>query len=163
MLALTAFYNQYYQQASKAFMKLESLQDISDNDRQAYSEIAMSIFTQHKPVDPKKLRGKPEKRPGVVTMKDDAAKNRELCVASGKIIKDPKWKRCRTCKHPMLLAELRGRRHCPLCHSPLADTKAQSKDVSHLSSTASSTLGGLNDGGDGDEDPRFKNLFSALN
>ena len=163
LLALTAFYNQYYQQASKAFMKLESLQDISDNDRQAYSEIAMSIFTQHKPVDPKKLRGKPEKRPGVVTMKDDAAKNRELCVASGKIIKDPKWKRCRTCKHPMLLAELRGRRHCPLCHSPLADTKAQSKDVSHLSSTASSTLGGLNDGGDGDEDPRFKNLFSALN
>ena len=43
LLALTSFYNKYYNQCSKAFMKLESLPNISEHDRQAYVHFPLSL------------------------------------------------------------------------------------------------------------------------
>jgi hypothetical protein len=43
----------------------------------------------------------------------------QVCVASGKALRDAPWLRCKTCKHAMITAELSNRRACPLCHSPL--------------------------------------------
>ena len=151
LIALTAFYNKYYKQASKAFMKLESLPSIPENDRQAYSEIAVSIFTRHKPIDPKNVRNQNDRRSSVASMQQDAAKNKEICVASGRVIRDSKWRRCATCKHPMLLAELKYRMHCPLCHSSL-------KEVTKEARAAAPAV----EKEEGDEDPRFKNLFANI-
>jgi Zn finger protein HypA/HybF involved in hydrogenase expression len=43
----------------------------------------------------------------------------QVCVASGKAVRDAPWQRCKTCKRAMITAELAGRRSCPLCHSQL--------------------------------------------
>jgi len=162
LLALTAFYNRYYHQTSKAFMKLESLDEISEIDKQAYSDIAMSIFTTHRPTDPKKLRNQGERRHVAPSMKDDAAKNKEICVASGRVIRDSKWKRCGTCKHPLLLAELHQRAHCPLCHASLVSNTTPQKSQNIGLNSSYAPLGDEEVQGE-EEDPRFKNLFSALN
>lgn len=44
---------------------------------------------------------------------------RQVCVASGKAVRDAPWQRCKTCKRAMITAELGARRCCPLCHSQL--------------------------------------------
>lgn len=43
----------------------------------------------------------------------------QVCVASGKIVGDSQWLRCKACKHPMIEAELNGSSTCPLCHALL--------------------------------------------
>ena len=154
LIALTSFYNKYYNQCSKAFMKLESLSSISESDRQSYADIAISIFTRHKPIDPKKLRQPNERRPSVVSMKQDAAENREVCVASGKVIKESKWKRCTTCKHAMLLSELGTRKYCPLCHASLYVTPKSAGPalVERPEQVVEQE----------EEDPRFKHIFANM-
>eukprot|EP00798_Chlamydomonas_sp_ICE-L_P009063 gene9063-16189_t len=75
-LGLASFYNKFFGQCSKAFIKFES------------------------------LPGNPDGK-------------RLVCVASGKIIRDSGYMRCKTCKHPMVVAEVRSRTACPLCHATL--------------------------------------------
>ncbi len=43
----------------------------------------------------------------------------QVCVASGRIVRDGNVVRCRTCKHLSITHELRGNTVCPLCHSAL--------------------------------------------
>lgn len=43
----------------------------------------------------------------------------QVCVASGRIIKDNSSVRCKTCKHSMISSEIRNRTTCPLCHAML--------------------------------------------
>ena len=162
LLALTSFYNKYYNQASKAFMKLESLPELSEADRQGYTAIAMSIFTRHKPTDPKTIRGQGERRPSVPSMQQDAAKNREICVASGRVIRDSKWKRCQTCKHPMLISEIKYRVHCPLCHAPLNPPQPKETPNHKRGNMQAAAAAHGGDKLDAEEDPRFKNLFAAI-
>src|SRR5690606_12101327 len=49
LIALTAFYVGNYQMCSKAFSKLESLESISSQEREAYKNLAISIFVKHPP------------------------------------------------------------------------------------------------------------------
>jgi Zn finger protein HypA/HybF involved in hydrogenase expression len=46
----------------------------------------------------------------------------QVCIASGKIIRDNATLRCKACKHPMIASEARGLVSCPLCHTPLASS-----------------------------------------
>jgi hypothetical protein len=49
----------------------------------------------------------------------------QVCVASGKAIRDAGWQRCRRCRHAMITAELApGQLACPLCHAALAGRAA---------------------------------------
>ena len=43
----------------------------------------------------------------------------QVCIASGRIIKDSSCVRCKTCKHTMISSEIRSRTTCPLCHAML--------------------------------------------
>mmetsp|Transcript_38234 Transcript_38234/g.108060 ORF Transcript_38234/g.108060 Transcript_38234/m.108060 type:complete len:1242 (+) Transcript_38234:70-3795(+) len=125
-LALASFYAQFFSQCSKAFIKLESMTEFTEQRREEYADLALSIFVKNPPVDPRGLR---ETRSD--NWKDKAAgggdplaggltaEREEVCVASGKTIREPNWVRCKTCKHPTILAELQGRISCPLCHAEL--------------------------------------------
>ncbi|KAL6750533.1 intraflagellar transport protein [Haematococcus lacustris] len=131
-LALAAFYNKFYGQCSKAFIKLESMPTIQASRRDEYGNLAMSIFLKNAPVDPRALketreRSGPAARVKSITgnqtmdaMLDDLMGQREqVCVASGKIVRDAPVLRCKACKHPMILTESRGLVSCPLCHAAL--------------------------------------------
>jgi WD repeat-containing protein 35 len=117
-LALAAFYAQFYAQCSKAFIKLESMKEFTEAKREEYADLALSIFVKNQPIDPKGLR---ETRGDNWRDQDPllGKEREEVCVASGKTIRDPNHVRCKTCKHVSILGELKGRRSCPLCHSEL--------------------------------------------
>jgi WD repeat-containing protein 35 len=44
LVALAAYYNQCYKECSRAFVKLESLPNITDEERERYQNVAVSIF-----------------------------------------------------------------------------------------------------------------------
>uniref|UniRef100_A0A7S0R8E2 Anaphase-promoting complex subunit 4 WD40 domain-containing protein n=1 Tax=Chlamydomonas leiostraca TaxID=1034604 RepID=A0A7S0R8E2_9CHLO len=142
-LALASFYNKFYGQCSKAFIKLESMPAIPADARDEYGDLAMSIFLKNAPVDPRALRETREKpaggkakgaqstgNPAMDALLEDLVGQRDqVCVASGKIIKDGGYLRCKTCKHPMMTAEIRSASACPLCHAPLPPPGDKARQV----------------------------------
>ncbi|GMH42155.1 hypothetical protein BSKO_10074 [Bryopsis sp. KO-2023] len=120
LLAIAAHSCKFYGQCSKAFVKLESLPEIPEEKRQQYSDIAMPIFLNNPPVDPRQLReSKSSKHPTHSVLEDLKHSKEDVCVASGRIIRDSQSIRCKSCKHLMIAAEVLGRDACPLCHAVL--------------------------------------------
>lgn len=112
LIAVCAFHARYFRECSRAMIRLEHEETISNAQRDAYNELSLTIFSKHPPNDPKKL---PEKQPG---------KSTEVCMASGKLVDIERvvagtWVRCNTCKRISILSELYGNQSCPLCHSLL--------------------------------------------
>uniref|UniRef100_A0A7S3VHU1 Anaphase-promoting complex subunit 4 WD40 domain-containing protein n=1 Tax=Dunaliella tertiolecta TaxID=3047 RepID=A0A7S3VHU1_DUNTE len=133
-LALASFYNKFYGQCSKAFIKLESMPSIPAEDRSKYADLGMSIFMkpEYSPKDPATLRETRDRgraaptpnAPGLDGLLDDLVRPKDqVCVASGEIItSDQPQIRCKVCKHSMLALEVRGCIACPLCHAALPMT-----------------------------------------
>ncbi|CAE7542638.1 Wdr35 [Symbiodinium natans] len=141
LIALTTYYNKFYMQCSKAFIKLEASGDISDEMRTKFSDLALSIFTRSTPKDPVNQLLLP--CPKCHTRISDwsvscSSCNHRLafCVASGRSIfpedRGPnsgpyppgtgplgETIKCRVCRHRMYASEVRKLRNCPLCHSRL--------------------------------------------
>jgi WD repeat-containing protein 35 len=46
LIALAAYYNKSFKECSRAFVKLEGVHDMLDDERERYEEIAVSIFTK---------------------------------------------------------------------------------------------------------------------
>ncbi|GFR48747.1 hypothetical protein Agub_g10705, partial [Astrephomene gubernaculifera] len=128
-LALAAFYNQFFGQCSKAFIKLESMPSIPADKREAFADLAMSIFLKHPPADPRALRETRTKKGGPgggvggsaldALLEDLGGGKEQVCVASGRIVRDGNVVRCKTCKHLSITHELHGSSVCPLCHGTL--------------------------------------------
>mmetsp|Transcript_68370 Transcript_68370/g.163192 ORF Transcript_68370/g.163192 Transcript_68370/m.163192 type:complete len:1174 (+) Transcript_68370:203-3724(+) len=51
LLAIAAFHNQMYAKCSQAFMRLEQLESLSPDRREAFQDLAFKVFTQFKPDD----------------------------------------------------------------------------------------------------------------
>ncbi len=49
----------------------------------------------------------------------------QVCVATGRIVRDVPTVRCKVCRHSMIAAEVRARAACPLCHSDLYSQPSQ--------------------------------------
>eukprot|EP00002_Diphylleia_rotans_P007180 TRINITY_DN1668_c0_g2_i6.p1 TRINITY_DN1668_c0_g2~~TRINITY_DN1668_c0_g2_i6.p1 ORF type:complete len:146 (-),score=25.68 TRINITY_DN1668_c0_g2_i6:63-500(-) len=121
LIAVTTFYNKFYAQCSKAFIKLESLPDITEQEREAYQELALSIFIRHPPQDPgcKKYEC-PSCKAAVkdwMSSCGDCGATLPGCISTGRTIFDVRSSvACKTCKHRSFEPEIRGRQYCPLCH-----------------------------------------------
>jgi WD repeat-containing protein 35 len=61
-LGLSAFYNKFFGQCSKAFIKLECMPAIPADKRESFSDLAMSIFLKNAPADPQRLREARERK-----------------------------------------------------------------------------------------------------
>jgi hypothetical protein len=64
----------------------------------------------------------------------------QVCVATGRIIRDLPAVRCKVCRHSMVAAEVRARAACPLCHSDLYSSAGPAA-ASSASLRRSSTTG----------------------
>uniref|UniRef100_H2ZPD4 WD repeat-containing protein 35 n=1 Tax=Ciona savignyi TaxID=51511 RepID=H2ZPD4_CIOSA len=106
LLAVAAATNKSFAVCSKAFIKLESSQDIDDDDKKAYQDLAMKIFSRHEPRD---HRQKP-----AIDMKDE---NTAVCLVTGRPILEYQFWTCSTCKRSAMSQEMGTRLSCPLCHS----------------------------------------------
>eukprot|EP00879_Flechtneria_rotunda_P028297 GHRR01030396.1.p1 GENE.GHRR01030396.1~~GHRR01030396.1.p1 ORF type:complete len:109 (+),score=25.07 GHRR01030396.1:630-956(+) len=93
----------------------------------------MSIFAAHPPADPHSLaegkeRQSHSKGQHDALLNDLVANKDQVCVASGKALRDAPSVRCKTCKHSMIAAELAPQQHaCPLCHGPLPSQEGGSR------------------------------------
>ena len=127
LIALAAFYAGYLKECSRALVKLENLPGQSDEDREKYEELAVSIFSKYPPRDPKhtyfKCPGKscPNKVSSIVTNCNECGSNFPACMASGQPILEKNYVQCKTCKHKAVESELHRLRvkNCPLCHAPM--------------------------------------------
>ena len=117
VIALTAYYNKAFGICSKAFVKLESLPSLSDEERSKYADLAMSIFIRNAPRDPPAIDR-------TLYGNLDEKQQQDVCVATGRQLPKEgvytsRVYTCSTCHHKMLEEHLQGLSHCALCHAIL--------------------------------------------
>lgn len=122
LIALTAYHNHYFGICSRAFVKLETMPTLSEEQRDQVQTLAMQIFTKHSPLDPQPLA------PAYLECLDNGTPY-VACTASGRFIHDgsggglmanqQRALSCRTCRHSCLERMAATIVHCPLCHTPL--------------------------------------------
>ncbi|RYG47252.1 hypothetical protein EON67_08745 [archaeon] len=130
IVALTSYYLGCYGTCSKAFMKLEALESLTAAEREAYSELALSVFTSVRPVDPPPSEDDTVRCPGRScdaslrvwsTHCMECGLQFPACTASGRPIFDKSAPlfQCTVCRHSALKSEMGERVSCPLCHAPV--------------------------------------------
>nr|XP_012150631.1 PREDICTED: WD repeat-containing protein 35 isoform X2 [Megachile rotundata] len=123
LLALSSAVNHAFAVCSKAFIKLESLEIISESAREEYEDLAVDIFTKHSPKD---VRNSKAECANCETLIPDwcvACPNCSTrfppCIISGKPLMDlgNAWI-CTVCRHHVATErDVVNINACPLCHS----------------------------------------------
>ncbi|KAF8790747.1 WD repeat-containing protein 35 [Argiope bruennichi] len=124
LLALSSCANRAFATCSSAFMKLESLETVSSEERSKYEALAAEIFIKHPPKDSRSsmvhCRGCAESIPDWYTSCPNCTLSFPICVASGRPIMNPslQWT-CLQCHHSAFKQEMLTRTCCALCHCTL--------------------------------------------
>jgi len=121
LIALCACGNSYYSAASKAFIKLESIESIDEDSRKEFESLAFQIFSQNQPKDKKvTLKGEcPECGNSITEWCSNCPQcdtKFPPCIVSGRPILEPQFRVCTSCKHRAIEKEMENRVSCPLCH-----------------------------------------------
>ncbi|XP_033032639.1 WD repeat-containing protein 35 [Trachypithecus francoisi] len=111
LLALCACASRAFGSCSKAFIKLESLETLSSEQKQQYEDLALEIFTKHAPKD--------NRKPELGSLMEGGEGKLPTCVATGSPITEDQFWMCSVCKHGVLAQEISHYSFCPLCHSPV--------------------------------------------
>ncbi|XP_033095067.1 WD repeat-containing protein 35 isoform X9 [Trachypithecus francoisi] len=111
LLALCACASRAFGTCSKAFIKLESLETLSSEQKQQYEDLALEIFTKHAPKD--------NRKPELGSLMEGGEGKLPTCVATGSPITEDQFWMCSVCKHGVLAQEISHYSFCPLCHSPV--------------------------------------------
>jgi WD repeat-containing protein 35 len=151
VIALTTYYNKFFMQCSKAFIKLEASSDINEDMRNKFADLALKIFVRNPPRDPSaRMMPCPKchtRIPDWNIACPSCNHRLQFCVASGRSIfpEDPPGgqppghslgneggvMKCKVCRHRMYASEVRKNRNCPLCHSRLDTTILPSAGVQY--------------------------------
>ncbi len=114
LLILCSLHSNFFGVCSKAFVKLETVSGLPEQERDAIETLAVQIFIKHAPNDPAPL---PE--PYMKCL--DMGRSYKACVLTGRAIQDSPAFMCKTCRFYMLEHEKINKKikNCPLCHSLL--------------------------------------------
>lgn len=122
LIALSSCADRSFGTCSKAFIKLEGLESITEQRRQEYEELAVSILSRYEPKDTKIDQIPCFACETLVadwqTSCPNCGSHFPACVASGQSIMNPQvaWQ-CNKCQHLAKRLEVASRKSCPLCHS----------------------------------------------
>ncbi|KAL4456550.1 hypothetical protein ABPG74_000657 [Tetrahymena malaccensis] len=127
LIAIAAYYNKSFRECSRAFVKLQNLENITEDERERYEAIAVSIFTKHPPIDsPCEYTACVGKNCTQQVSEYDihcraCGSNFSPCVASGRPIFQKEFYQCKNCRHKMIESEVQRLKlnNCALCHSPI--------------------------------------------
>jgi WD repeat-containing protein 35 len=124
LIALTACANKNFAIASKAFIKLESLENINEDRRLQYQDLATEIFMKNVP---KESRNIPKVEcsfcaaliQDYLTTCSSCNTSFSSCILTGRPIRDisTAWS-CKRCNHFALKEEIKAIQVCSLCHFP---------------------------------------------
>uniref|UniRef100_F1L3D6 WD repeat-containing protein 35 n=1 Tax=Ascaris suum TaxID=6253 RepID=F1L3D6_ASCSU len=120
LLALASCAARQFSVCSRAFIKLESLTTIPPQERDAYSKLALTIFTKYPPKDTRLVQaectGCDAHIPDYCQMCPKCDTKFPTCIVSGRPLLDYQFWLCPTCKHRAYEQEISSMRYCPLCH-----------------------------------------------
>ncbi|XP_071111924.1 WD repeat-containing protein 35-like isoform X1 [Haliotis cracherodii] len=120
LLALCACANKAFGTCSKAFIKLESIDVLSPEQRQPYEELALEIFTKHSPKDNRVNRIEcnscASQIPDWSTSCPSCDTKFPTCIVTGRPIMEYEYWLCSSCKHRAIQTEISQKSTCPLCH-----------------------------------------------
>ena len=126
IVALSTFQNRFFNECSRALIRLETDVSLSEEDREKYQKMALHIFMKHDPEDPKvmQFRCPNPKCDGKVrdfdTSCEECSRPIEACIVTGRsILKTTNTAICKVCKHKMTEQDSHSYTNCPLCHSTL--------------------------------------------
>jgi len=109
LIAIASASNRSFAVCSQSFIKLENLEEISEENRNCYHKLATEIFSKHDPRDQRRSR-----------IRDDVDQMIEkppTCLITGRPITNYNHWTCRVCKRCCHRNEISARISCPLCHS----------------------------------------------
>ncbi|VDK51291.1 unnamed protein product [Anisakis simplex] len=120
LLALASCAARQFSVCSRAFIKLESLPSITPQEREAYSKLALTIFTKYPPNDTRLVQvectGCDAHIPDYCQMCPNCDTKFPTCIVSGRPLLDYQFWLCPTCKHRAYEQQISSMRYCPLCH-----------------------------------------------
>lgn len=126
LIALTAFYTKRFEPCSKAFVKLETLPGLNDNELLAMSEVALKIFTTAR-LDSQELAMHSFKCPDCrCHLKEwdgrcgNCSRPFPTCMMTGMFILNQRTTMCKACRHVCIDTAIQAQKNCPLCHSPFS-------------------------------------------
>ncbi|EDV23603.1 uncharacterized protein TRIADDRAFT_50569 [Trichoplax adhaerens] len=129
LLVLASISNKCYGIASKAFIKLESMESFTDSQRQSYEDLALDIFSRHPPKDIRNNKAECSHCetliPDYLPVCPNCENNFPICIVTGRPVMSYHFWMCNVCKHKAFEQEIIRLQNCPLCHTPLYN-KSQS-------------------------------------
>lgn len=123
LIALTACSNKAFGVCSKAFIRLENIESLSDDEKKRYEELALNIFTRygakdgHSPMVECTSCG--SNIPEWSTSCPSCDSKFSACIVSGRPLMEYQFWMCRLCKHRAHEDEISSYTACPLCHTAL--------------------------------------------
>lgn len=123
LLAIVAFQNSHFGVCSSAFIKLEALPNIPDEERNVYENLALSVFTKFPVTNPEPVELMCTNCSGAILDSETFCSTCHFtfptCIVSGRPIYESIHFMCHVCKHRAIESEISGLNCCPLCHSTL--------------------------------------------
>lgn len=123
LIALMSCCCGFYEQTSKALMKLESMESLDLEIRRNYADLAVKIFMKYVPSDPRIIREtKKGKINDVGELINEFRKIKaNVCVRTGRLIRSKDViVKCKMCKHASIVEEeINVKMICSLCHSEI--------------------------------------------
>ncbi|CAJ0583240.1 unnamed protein product, partial [Mesorhabditis spiculigera] len=120
VLAITSCATRQFSVASRAFMKLESLSDMAEEEKSAYRTLAIKIFNKYPPSDTvPNLVGCincEHSIPDYSTICPQCDIRIPMCVVTGRPLFDYQFWLCPICKHRAYEQHISNLKYCPLCH-----------------------------------------------
>jgi WD repeat-containing protein 35 len=122
LVALSAYHAKDWYVCSKAFIKLETLDEPPelDDGRESYLEeiqkLAIDIFTDQAPG-----AKSPNNLHECYFQCLDMGIPYACCTKTGRAVLDGRTLKCKTCRHHAIESALDGANNCPLCHAPYPD------------------------------------------
>ena len=112
LIALCAYHARDFNVCSRAFIKLETLEDVSLKEQDDLQQLALTIFTKNAPSD----LSHDLDQCYIACL--ETGTPYVACTHTGRAVLEGRTLMCSTCRHHALELELRGANNCPLCHTP---------------------------------------------
>ncbi|KAK3580220.1 hypothetical protein CHS0354_012747 [Potamilus streckersoni] len=121
LLALASCASRAFGMCSNSFIKLETHESLTPEQRQQYEELALEIFTKHSPKDSKAQKiectGCSASIPDWSTACPSCDTKFPTCIVTGRPLLEYQFWMCSSCKHRAYESEIAKRQNCPLCHT----------------------------------------------
>ncbi|CAJ0945040.1 unnamed protein product, partial [Mesorhabditis belari] len=124
LLALTSCVTKQFSVASRAFMKLDSLNELTEEEKDSYRKLAIKIFSKYPPTDtvPNMIGciNCDQSIPDYSNICPQCDIRIPMCVVTGKPLFDYQFWLCPNCKHRAYEQHIGNIKFCPLCHHEIA-------------------------------------------